>query len=101
MKKEYQPRGKEVKNNGKPNQQSRDETASLEPRVCVVEGHDWSKKFVIVEGWSRKENGARKTLTDYRFEREDFDDARTYFWSQVFNDTESLWRLIDYAHSNN
>lgn len=102
MKKEYQPRGKEVKNNGKPNQQSRDETASLEPRVCVVDGHDSrGMEFVIVEGWSRKENGARKTLTDYRFERENFDDARTYFWSQVFNDTESLWRLIDYAHSNN
>lgn len=78
-------------------EKSRDETASLEPRVCVVEGHDWSKKFVIVEGWSRKENGARKTLTDYRFERENFDDARTYFWSMVFNDQETLWRLIDYA----
>lgn len=73
----------------------------LEPRVCVVKGSDRSKQFVIVEGWSRKENGARKTLTDYRFETEDFDDARTYFWSMVFNDQETLWRLIDYAHSNN
>ena len=69
----------------------------LEPRVSVVEGHDWSKQFVIVEGWSRKENGGRNQLKDYRFETEDFDDARTYFWSQVFNDPESLWRLIDYA----
>ena len=73
----------------------------IEPRVSVVEGHDWSKKFVIVEGWSRKENGARKTLTDYRFERENFDDARTYFWSMVFNDQETLWRLIDYAKDTN
>jgi len=78
-------------------QQSRDETASLEPRVAVVEGRDRSKQFVIVEGWTRKANGARKTMTHYLFEKENFDDARTYFWSQVFNDQESLWRLIDYA----
>lgn len=47
MKKEYQPRGKEVKNNGKPNQQSRDETASLEPRVCVVERHGMILDFYL------------------------------------------------------
>ena len=63
----------------------------IEPRVSVVEGHDSrGMEFVIVEGWSR-------TLADYRFERENFDDARTYFWSQVFCDQETLWRLIDYA----
>jgi len=77
--------------------QSRDETANLEPRVSVVEGHERTKQFVIVEGWTRKANGARKTMTHYLFEKENFDDARTYFWSQVFNDQESLWRLIDYA----
>jgi len=71
----------------------------IEPRVSVVEGHDSSKKFVIVEGWTRKDNGSRNQLKDYRFERENFDDARTYFWSQVFNDQDSLWRLIDYALS--
>ena len=72
----------------------------LEPRVCVVEGSDRSKQFVIVEGWSRKENGARNTLTHYRHEEQNFDDARTYFWSQVFNDQETLWRLIDYGNTN-
>lgn len=35
-----------------------------------------------------------------KVETEDFDDARTYFWSQVFNDTESLWRLIDYGQES-
>lgn len=80
--------------------QSRDESASLEPRVCVVEGQDLRGfEFVIVEGWTRKDNGARNQLKDYRFERENFDDARNYFWSQVFNDKESLWRLIDYANT--
>lgn len=83
-------------------QQSRNETASLEPRVAVVEGHDSrGMEFVIVEGWTRKDNGGRNQLKDYRFERENFDDARTYFWSQVFNDQESLWRLIDYAKNTN
>lgn len=66
----------------------------------MVEGHDRSKQFVIVEGWSRKANGSRKTLTHYRHEELNFDDARTYFWSQVFNDQETLWRLIDYANIN-
>jgi len=81
--------------------QSRDETANLEPRVSVVEGHDSrGMEFVIVEGWTRKANGSRNQLKDYRFERENFDDARTYFWSQVFNDQETLWRLIDYANSD-
>jgi len=66
----------------------------------VVEGHDSrGMEFVIVEGWTRKANGGRNQLKDYRFERENFDDARTYFWSQVFNDQDSLWRLIDYALS--
>lgn len=70
----------------------------IEPRVSVVEGHDSrGMEFVIVEGWSRKTNGGRNQLKDYRFERENFDDARTYFWSQVFSDQETLWRLIDYA----
>lgn len=69
----------------------------LEPRVAVIDGSDSSKQFVIVEGWSRKENGSRNKLTHYRHEEENFGDARNYFWSQVFNDTESLWRLIDYA----
>jgi hypothetical protein len=73
----------------------------LEPRVGVVEGHDSrGMEFVIVEGWTRKDNGSRNQLKDYRFERENFDDARTYFWSQVFNDKESLWRLIDYAQGS-
>lgn len=69
----------------------------MENRVAVIEGNDRSKQFVIVEGWTRKENGDRNQLKDYRHEEQDFDDARNYFWSQVFNDTESLWRLIDYA----
>ena len=97
--KERQPRENEIKVRTNANQQSRDETASLEPRVSVVEGHDSSLEFVIVEGWTRKDNGARNQLKDYRFERENFDDARNYFWSQVFNDKESLWRLIDYANT--
>lgn len=71
----------------------------LEPRVSVVEGTEPSKQFVIVEGWTRKPDGSRNQLTEHRMETEDFDDARTYFWSQVFNDKESLWRLIDYAIS--
>lgn len=69
----------------------------MENRVAVIEGSDRSKQFVIVEGWTRKENGDRGKLKDYRHEEQDFDDARNYFWSQVFNDTESLWRLIDYG----
>lgn len=73
----------------------------MENRVAVIEGSDRSKQFVIVEGWTRKENGDRNQLKDYRHEEQDFDDARNYFWSQVFNDTESLWRLIDYAKNPN
>lgn len=69
----------------------------LEPRVAVTEGSDPSRKFVIIEGYTRKEDGSRGTLKEYRFDTGYFDDARNYFWSQVFNDTESLWRLIDYA----
>lgn len=69
----------------------------MENRVAVIEGSDRSKQFVIVEGWTRKGNGDRNQLKDYRHEEQDFDEARNYFWSQAFNDTESLWRLIDYA----
>jgi len=100
MKKEQQTRGNGENNFRKPNQQLKDKTANLEPRVSVVEGHDSrGMEFVIVEGWTRKDNGSRNQLKDYRFERENFDDARTYFWSQVFNDQETLWRLIDYANT--
>ena len=69
----------------------------MENRVAVIEGHDESKEFVIIEGYTRKEDGSRGQLKYYKHEHIDFDDARNLFWSQVFNDKESLWRLIDYA----
>ena len=76
---------------------STSETANLEPRVAIIEGHDSSKQFIIIEGYSRKPDGSRNQLTYYHHEGLDLDGARNLFWSQVFNDPESLWRLIDYA----